>query len=659
MSTLRGPWRAAFALALHIGFFALPIGLVAGLLAIAVFTFGYDRGSGLRVALVALVVGAVLGVGMRAVLRSRNRPRGVALSRSEHPQLWKAVDAICSAAHTAAPDEIRVTSEPNAFVREDTALLGLRTRARYLEVGLPLLAGLTASELRAVLAHEIGHLAARGRLTAMAYRASTSVERAASDLTGGPTKWLFGGYARLYSAAAGSTSPDLELAADAVAVRVTGKRAAVTALRKATAIEFGWREYAESYLSMAVSVERTPDVLLGFRAFMENSVRKPKLAERAKQAIAAESAGDSGHPTTRERIAAMKRMSGADKELDDRPAFALLRNPRKSVPVLEDRLLVDGLGPRMPWPELARLAGAEHVAHQASLLSSAVAQSGITTDPAIGGVLQAVHRGEGPDLVNPVLNPGLAPDRIAEAAVDTLTELLGGAVVDALVSAGRAHHELDWAGPSVVRLTNGRPLDPDRLVRPAVADPRLVPGLHRALVDLGVPLNHSRPPAEEPEASVAGLVSPVELAGSRYDMVVTDRGLVLLPTTASTAQRLLAGAVARAGRAERKQLAELAATPVAELRERRDAQWVDSRDVASARLLQERRGWTLVLDLYLDEYAVSSLDEGSVAPDADGAASAELRSTPDSMEHGDPYSGLGELMGARMDIDDQRDLTEE
>src|SRR5699024_8216918 len=133
-------------------------------------------------------------------------------------------------------------------------------------------------------------------------------------------------------------------------------------------------------------------------------------------------------------------------------AFAVLRNPRKSVPALEDGLLVQGLGPHLPWPELARQAGAAHVAEQTARLAAAVAQSGLPIEPTIGGVLAAVHRGQGHELINPVLNPGLCPERVDQAVEDTLTELLGCAAVDGLICAQRAQHELDWAGPSTVRL---------------------------------------------------------------------------------------------------------------------------------------------------------------------------------------------------------------
>ena len=142
---------------------------------------------------------------------------------------------------------------------------------------------------------------------------------------------------------------------------------------------------------------------------MDHPERKPQLAERVKESLAEER---DVHPPTRERVEAMKRLRGGDREPEEAPAFALLREPRKSVPELEDRLLVDGLGPRLPWPDLARKAGAAEVARQAGLLSSAVQQSGLECPPAIGGVLAAIHRGEGADLINPVLNPGLSPELV-------------------------------------------------------------------------------------------------------------------------------------------------------------------------------------------------------------------------------------------------------
>lgn len=648
---MRGPSRAALALALHTGFFAVPVALVVGLGAIALVTFRYDVGSGLRAAFAALLVAVIVGLVLRSVLTSRVRPKGVPVDRAAQPDLWQDVESIATEAAARPPDEIRITSEPNACVREDTALLGLRSRRSYLEIGLPLVAGLNVSELRSVLAHEVGHLAESSKLRTMCYRATVSVEQTSTELSGGAVKWLFDGYARLYKRMASAANRSLELDADAIAVKIAGKRAAITALRKTTALEFGWREYGDEFLSMANCAERTPDVLLGFRAFLDHPPRKQDLAARAKQAID-EDRSRGLHPTTARRIEAMKKLPGGNRSVDERPAWSLLREPRRSVPALEDELLVDGLGPRVPWSELGRLAGEKQASHKAAMLSSAVLQSGVAVDPALGGVLQAIHRGSGRELVNPVLNPGLSPDNIDQAAVDTLTELLGAAVVDALVRAGRAHHVHDWGGAPQVRLTNGQPLDPDRLVRPAVVDPQHIPGLHRTLVGMGVPLDHKQPPAEDPEPAPSGLVTSVQAAGSRFELVVTDRGLVLVPSSASTAQRLLAGVLASARKQENEQLADLLSTPVHGLLAEEGAQWVDSRDVATAHWEQRTGGWTLTVRLFWDDYALSTLDTELAEVLGEDTAELELRCTPDSEERGTPYEGLGELMGARMKLDD-------
>jgi hypothetical protein len=49
---------------------------------------------------------------------------------------------------------------------------------------------------------------------------------------------------------------------------------------------------------------------------------------------------------------------------------------------------------------------------------------------------------------------------------------------------------------------------------------------------------------------------------------------------------------------------------------------------------------------------VSELDDAGVRDGAEGVCELMLRSTADGVEHGDPYRGLGELMGARMNLDD-------
>ena len=94
----------------------------------------------------------------------------------------------------------------------------------------------------------------------------------------------------------------------------------------------------------------------------------------------------------------------------------------------------------------------------------------------------------------------------------------------------------------------------------------------------------------------------------------------------------------------------MAQEPIEEARQRPGAQWADTRDIAAARLEQRSGNWSLRVELYLDEYAVSEVAEAGAEADEDGVAELELRSCPDAMEHGDPYGGIGELMGARLSV---------
>lgn len=659
---MRGPGRATAALALHLAVVSLPVLVVVGLLAIAAYTYHYDPGGGLRAAAAAVAAAAPIGLGMRALRSGPFRPRGIPIGRKA--QLWRTVDALASEAGTPLPTEIRIVPEPTANLRFDTSMLGLRTRAYYLEIGLPLLAGLTVGELRAVIARELGRLAGEHRTVMLAYRVRISVRRTAAEIIAGPASWLFGWYAGVFLALTAGVDRTVDLCADAVSAEIAGKRAAAIALRKSAAIELGWSDYAHEYLSMAASVGHQPEVLLGFRAFLDQAPRKKAIAARSKRVIAEEKVVDD-HPVMRERLDRLKRLSApeskpagnktAKHKPTNRPAFTLLPSPEKSVPELESRLLISGLGPRIPWPEIARRAGAARVAEQAGKLAAAVRQSGVDTEPTIGGVLSAIHHGQAAELVNPALDPGLDHDRIEQAVEDTLTELLGATVVDALIAAGRAQHELNWTGPAVVRLASGATLDPDRLVRPAVADPRLVPGLHRTLTELGVPLQHSRPPAGEPEPTLAGLVSSVDCAGERHELLVTDRGLLLLPARPGSLRRLLGAVFAAARHAELNELTELMTAAIGPLRERPGAQWVDNRDVATADLTRQRRGWALDLGLYLDDYSLSEVDPEMLHSGPDNTMGMRLRGMPDSEERGEPFDGLATLMGARMRIDDDPD----
>jgi len=107
-----------------------------------------------------LVLAVGLAVALWRVMPVRpTPPPGAPLTEEQAPQLWSLVRELAVAVGTRPPDEIRLDATVNAGIWEDAGLVGLRPGRRYLYLGAPLLECVTVSQLRAVLAHELGHYA--------------------------------------------------------------------------------------------------------------------------------------------------------------------------------------------------------------------------------------------------------------------------------------------------------------------------------------------------------------------------------------------------------------------------------------------------------------------------------------------------------------------
>ncbi|HEY8374350.1 MAG TPA: M48 family metallopeptidase, partial [Pseudonocardiaceae bacterium] len=152
---MRFPWRPVLALGVLVGSFALIAALGLGYAGLGAYALTAGRlTSAVRMLLPAAVILLALALALRAALRVRVEPRGVRVEREDQPELWAVVDELAEIARTRGPDEIRVVSDVDIAVWEEPKLLGLLPGRRYLEIGLPLLAGLSVGELRAALAHE-------------------------------------------------------------------------------------------------------------------------------------------------------------------------------------------------------------------------------------------------------------------------------------------------------------------------------------------------------------------------------------------------------------------------------------------------------------------------------------------------------------------------
>ncbi len=151
--------RAVVAVALLAGFYLLAIGVIVGLLGGGLWAVATGHGAGIKLVLVGGLVAFAVGRALYVVSRSSRAEdqSGLLLTPQAQPAFWQEVRALAVAAQTRPPDEIRLVPDVNAAVSEQASLLGLRAGKRTMYIGAPLLVGLTADQLRSVLAHELGH----------------------------------------------------------------------------------------------------------------------------------------------------------------------------------------------------------------------------------------------------------------------------------------------------------------------------------------------------------------------------------------------------------------------------------------------------------------------------------------------------------------------
>ncbi len=153
-------WSAALAVGMLLGYFVLAVALVAGLgfLAFEAVTRPGTAAIGGKLGLITgLVAVAVLRAAFVVERRGDEAQDGVLVWRQDEPELWALVDEVSAELGVQAPDDLRLVEDVNAFVHQDTRLLGLVGGRRHMCIGLPLLHVLTVDQLRGVIGHELGH----------------------------------------------------------------------------------------------------------------------------------------------------------------------------------------------------------------------------------------------------------------------------------------------------------------------------------------------------------------------------------------------------------------------------------------------------------------------------------------------------------------------
>lgn len=336
--------RAILAIALMIGFYALAFVFLALLLYIpyAEVVFGHN----LNVRIIAFCLIGAFAIAKGIVPRpDKFVAPGPLLTPDAQPKLFSFVTEVSNATKQAMPEEIYLIPDVNAYVMERGGFMGVGSK-RVMGVGLPLLASLSVSQFRAVIAHEFGHYdSGDTKLGPWVYKTRAAILRTVVELSKHssilmkPFEWYALGFLRITQA----VSRGQEFVADAVAARVAGAPTLAAALRGLEQAGAGFASYWSSEVAPVLSRGFRPPVAAGFQLFVTSPTVRPQLEAFLGKAIeSAKTDRYDTHPNLRDRLAALERMEpsrGAGSSYAAAPEEPLALTLLTDVPSMEAQLI--------------------------------------------------------------------------------------------------------------------------------------------------------------------------------------------------------------------------------------------------------------------------------------------------------------------------------
>lgn len=336
--------RSVLAIVLMVLCYALTVGMLAALGWAGVWLFQTAAVVGGRGAILLVIFGlacfGTAAVVAWSVLPRSDRfvPPGPEITAEQHPLLFVELRRIATATGQPMPAHVYLAPDVNAFVAQRGGWMGIGSR-RVMGIGLPLMRVLSADELCAVLAHEMGHFyGGDTRLGPWIYKTRAALIRTVVNLQHAHAaeqwiavpflaihalfRWLLIGFLRVSQA----ISRAQEHSADAVAVRAVGRRALIEGLKKTHAASLAHPVYMRSEVAPLLSRGRLPAIGEGFTRFL-SSERLARVLDEALAHELAEGSADpfDSHPPLRERIEAVSAIAGPTRPPDARGAIELLQ----------------------------------------------------------------------------------------------------------------------------------------------------------------------------------------------------------------------------------------------------------------------------------------------------------------------------------------------
>src|SRR5689334_9433120 len=320
--------RFAAAIALTIGFYVLA--LVIGLGLIVGPVLGWANGAGnIWLTITAFFLGGSI---LWAIVprRLKFEAPGLSVTQADQPELFALVSEEAKAAGEPMPDDVFLTLEANAAVRQTS-----RGR-RALIIGVPLLHILSERELRGVIAHEFGHYSGGDtRLGPWIYRTRETIIRTVQQLSDddGDESWSqrivrkpFIWYGNAFLRITAKISRRQEFAADRRAVASAGRDAYAHGLERVHAYGPAFDAYWANEVAPLLRRGHRPPVSEGFSRFIAHQ-NVTHAADNHLEYLRDEKTDPyDSHPSLPERLAAIEGLPAGEPDHSG-CAIELLRDP--------------------------------------------------------------------------------------------------------------------------------------------------------------------------------------------------------------------------------------------------------------------------------------------------------------------------------------------
>ena len=499
--------RAALAAVLLAG---VPLLAIAVIVALVALNVGMWRLGRIQFGIVFVTGAALLGLGRALVTMVRRPPEPedeVEIEEASEPELYDAVRKLAVEAGAPAPDRIALVADVNAYVREFGPFMGLVPGRRTLAIGAPLLDTLTVSQLRAVLAHELGHFAGGDtRLGPLAFRAQQGLARMVESLGRSWISSVFVAYWKLHRRVTAAVSRSQELGADRAAVQVAGRQAAADALQRIDVAARAEDLVRHAYLAPLLERGHRPDDLASpLRHVLADAGQVEALLEGEESEAAHPWAT---HPPTPQRIARVAALPDPDQvDVDERPARVLLRSPDERIRQAYERWLqlVTG-GAQLEtttWDRWGDVVVASTNAERAHAVDGVLSRLGLAAG--VAGIREVDRRGLRRELAAGLIAAGWRAGGGEER--DVLFDVATTAVATRhAVDVEGARWVLSWTGPVQLHDRDGAVIDVEALVD------RTLHGTAEEATTPDVASRRRRRGARGPDAPTADEGAPIDAA---------------------------------------------------------------------------------------------------------------------------------------------------